>query len=470
MRTHTINKVYAWPMRVLSAVLVLLLASSLLLYNMSQIRIRNMAYADSEHAMATNALLDSTQYLHESDPARMFSFLKAFFTPAQTFSRCYTLASAAIGRLDYGEALAYIDYCIALGGDVTEALLADLWLKKGCLHSLLGDQDTALVSLDLALDTDSYIAMDAYYVKMQLLVAKGNTEEAIENLNTYLSLVQNGELYSVLGDLYTAQADYQQALDAYDSAIAMDETDGHAQFMRGICRMQLGDLASADSDFSAALSLDMQPAMSHYYRGVMRLSQSRYAEAEADFTEAMATAGDETAIMELWYNRGVSRMAQGNFAAAAEDFLVSVEQGEAIGDSLFQCGVSLLEIGDPQGADTCFTAYLAQGGSTEQAIYYQAMARMQTGQYDEAARDFSRCISDGLFPLDSRFYRAQCYMAQEAYRLAISDLTSCLDEGIFEETALYYRGLCYLALGDTEKGEADLALAVGEPPPLLGGI
>lgn len=456
----------------LAAILTLMLTASFLLVNASQIRIQNLAYADSEHAMATNALLDGTQYLSESRPARMFAFLRAIFTPAQTFSHCYTMASAAIGRTDYGDALGYIDYCIALSGEETDALLADLWLKKGCLHSLLGDQDTALLALDTALGMDAAMAADAHYVKMQLLVAQGKMEEAIQSLETYLAYTQSGELYGVLGDLYTAEARYEQAMDAYGQAIAMGEAEGHAQFMCGICRMQLGNLAGADADFSAALELGMQPAMSRYYRGVIRLSQARYAEAEADFAEAMGVALDEeeSGIMELWYNRGVSRMAQGNFGAAAKDFLASAQRGEAVQDSLFQGGVCLLETGDPQNADACFTAYLEHGGSTEQVVYYQGMARMQTGRYDEAAADFSRCIAEGLYPLESRFYRAQCYMAQEAYRLAISDLTICLDAGGFEETAPYYRGLCYLALGDVEKGEADLALAVGEFSPLMGGV
>ena len=439
-----------------------------MLVHMSQIQLHNLAYAESEHAMAMNALFDTTEYLNQSRPARMLSYLTAVLTPAQTFSRCYTLASAAIGRLEYRNALEYIDYCIALSEDGAKGLLADLWMKKGCLHSLLGDNSTALAALDTALDIDSAAATDAYYVKMQLLVAEGDMDGAIDSLEMYLAHVQNGELYGVLGDLYTAEAHYPQAADAYGKAIALGEAGGHAQFMRGISSMQLGDAVAADSDFTAAIDLGMQPAMSRYYRGVMRLSQSRYAEAEADFAEAMGIAEDAIGIMELWYNRGVSRMAQGNFDGGAEDFLVSAQRGEAVQDSLFQRGVCLLETGDPHGADDCFAAYLEHGGSAEQVVYYQAQARMQTGQYGEAAADFSRCIADGIYPLDSRFYRALCYMAQEAYQLAIDDLTICLDGGGFDETAPYYRGLCYIALGDVEKGEADLALAVGEVPPLMG--
>lgn len=418
---------------------------------------------------ALNTLIGSTEFFKKDALGRARDILSARIGPKESFDVCYNFASIHIAQGEYAEALPYIDACIRSGKEMGADERAALWLKKGSLLVLTAANDAALSALETALSI-SPTAVGAHYVMMQIYVERGDLARAIDSMKAYRRSVDDDETRTVLGDLLAADGRYSEAEGIYTLLVDGGQAGGHAQFMRGVCRLQSAALDTADADFSACVEAGTELAMSLYYRGVIRLKGERYAAAEADFSAAIDQNREGAAFMELKYNRGVSRMAQGNYPDAAADFRASYESGEAVKDSLFYGGMCELQIGGNARAAALFDACLENGWALESIAYYRGMAHLNLGHADQAAADFAVSLDAGLFAGESAYYAGLSHMAlgqyaEAAERFAQSCARAPQDADVPLADCLYNRGLCLIEIGDSALAEEVLldAVAAGKP-------
>lgn len=476
------RSLWKWPVRLTAVVLAAVLLYVFVIYESFPVTISPGAYEGNATSIvqdntldfknsniALNTLIGNTEFMHKSAFGRAMDILSMRLGSSESFDVLYKSAAVKIAKGEYGEALPFIDACINSGGATDDETRAALWLKKGCLLSLMNAGDAALTALKKALDF-SPKAVDAYYVMMQIYVGRNNLARAIDCMRIYRRTVDNDETRAVMGDLLTADGKYQEADGLYTLLVGSGQAGGHAQFMRGICKLQTGGYVTAEEDFTTCFEAGTEKAMSLYYRGVIRLKLERYQEAESDFTDAINEKREDASFMELLYNRGVSRMAQGRYADAAGDFQASYEAGEAVKDSLFYCGMCKLKTGENERAVALFNTCLENGWTLGEVAYYRGMAYLNLGYSQEAAADFEASEKAGLLPGESAYYAGLSRMALKEYGKAAENFTKACARAALE-TAIplaecqYNRGLCLLETGEYALAEDALkdAVAAGKP-------
>lgn len=389
----------------------------------------------------------------------------------QKLDTYYTLALNAIQKADYDKAMSYLDACGEYCDETSNPVLyADIHLKKGCVYTLLDEDQKALDELAEATRVQPKLS-DAYLVKTQIYSEVGEYAAAIENLNTYIEQTEAGEEY----ELVRAQLEALQQIDA--EAAEQGTTEAESAYLAGVSKMQSGLYAYAVNDFRKAMDDETYGAAASYNAGVCLINESDYAGALEAFLKCKEKEG---AYDGLYYNLGVCEMAAGSFAAAVEDFTASMEKESYLGDATYNRAVCYMTTGEAEKAVADFTAYLAElekaveaentaNAETEgyvakvavdAATYYRAICAMSLADYDSAIADLDACIENKISPDDSRFSRALCYLQQGKNDEAKADFDALIEKGAREYEARYYRALILRAQGDNENALADLTVCV----------
>lgn len=357
----------------------------------------------------------------------------------QKLNAAYMLALNAINAEDYATARKYINisfaYCDRQSNPV---MYADLLLKQACIDVIEGDNNIALMALDAALAVNPENA-DAYLVRTQVYAAQGNVDKAIENLEKYIDLSHETELYQTVAQLQEAKGDAQAAQAAYDKYVqgAGNEIE-EAGFQSGLYKILGGKFSEAIADFEAYTDNETYGAGAMYNIGICKMNLKDYAGA------AEAFAGCETrggAFEGLYYNLGICLLMTSEWAAAAERFTKSIETEPYKDNALYNLALCRMQQGDYTGAVEDFTGYIGDGEADPEkaetgetaakklnygAYYYRAFCRVTLGELEAAAADYTECISHGYEPAQSYYQRAQVYGAMGETEKQNADLTESL--------------------------------------------
>ena len=99
---------------------------------------------DNEPDSAAGAhLLETNDYAAKNWLQRAGIAAAAAVTQPQSVDDFYKLAEISISRADYTTARTHIETCLTLHDTTDIARQAELWLVKGCLDTLLDEDDTA---------------------------------------------------------------------------------------------------------------------------------------------------------------------------------------------------------------------------------------------------------------------------------------------------------------------------------------
>ena len=142
--------------------------------------------------------------------------------------------------------------------------------------ALLGNAYLTVGELERARNAlDQAIAIEAenpqfYLQRAQICILAGDYDQAQEDCVQAIGM-QDGFLagYALLGDLYYAQSEYEQAIANY--SVALLEQEDYAGYLnRGSCYMALGQYEEAEADFTQAILLEPGLAAAYTLRGETR--------------------------------------------------------------------------------------------------------------------------------------------------------------------------------------------------------
>jgi tetratricopeptide (TPR) repeat protein len=152
---------------------------------------------------------------------------------------------------------------------------------------------------------------------------------------------------------YRAEGRYEQALEAYNAAIALqpalidaipdftrvidvDPKSAYAYYNRGLCYegLRLDDLAI--EDISAAIGLDPRAEFRYERRATIYFRKGQLDRALADYEQALAINPQYAAAL---YGRGTIRQKQGDLAAGGADIASAQHFQGDIGDQMRRAGV-----------------------------------------------------------------------------------------------------------------------------------
>ncbi len=230
----------------------------------------------------------------------------------------------------------------------------DAYEQRGGLHYLLGNAKEAISDYNYVIkvnpNAEMHINRGMAYLEL------GQYYEALRDLEIAAVMDKyDPEAYRVMGDVYFAKSDLEQALEYYDKALAIDPTDERTLNNRGNIYNQTGQEDLAIRDYDQALD-NYQNSHTLTNRANYWLKQGDYEKALADCREASRLDYNNA---EAYYCTGLVENARGNTAMALENFNKAI----AINDN--------------------------------QALYYngRGLALFTMAQYEDALEDFEQAVS-----------------------------------------------------------------------------
>lgn len=248
-------------------------------------------------------------------------------------------------------------------------------------------------------------------------VSAQNAARAVEAYNSGLEFQNRGSL--------------QEALAAYDRAIAINPKMLDAYNNRATIKLSAGDSTGALADLTRVIELTSNHPLSFYNRGSVYLELQKYDEAIKDFTRAieifmgLTQSYDQKAHAMSHNNRGNALMAKGEAKAALVDYERSLQ---------------------------------IIPGSVE-ALTGRGSARQQLGEFAAAVADYSKALETA--PKNTLVLMNRAGALEQIDKVAaIADYTSVIHLEPDNASAYAARGVAFLETGRKPEAVADLRKAL----------
>ena len=180
----------------------------------------------------------------------------------------------------------------------------------------------------------------------------GNISDAIEKWRSIANTAQgvNDELvaraFFSIGFLHSQQNEKDQAVSAYDQAIALMPNFADAFTSRGVVRSSLGNLEEAIADHNEAIRLNPDFVDAYINRGTAKRALKKHDEAILDFDEAIRLDVNSAVA---WTLRGVSKSELGQHEDAVADHNEAIKLNPNYVDAYINRGTAKRALGDMDG-------------------------------------------------------------------------------------------------------------------------
>lgn len=266
-----------------------------------------------------------------------------------------------------------------------------------------GDRAKTLLKKVLSGFNEDY---NTHYGAMSVAIANQKYEEALEECNACLALIDEGNanymgMLMKKGCLEALLQKYQDAVATFHSVIRIDETLPQAHLMLAELYLEQGDVIGATSELVSYSGLNpgdssQLPVISELYYG-----QGNYQKA-IEYGEKALASGVEP-DMDLYNAIGLSRLLGGDYEAAVKDIDRAVELGEK----------------EREDGQTLHEHAIAPLGET---CYYRGLCKLTLEQYEEAIPDFDRAIELGYKTSLAYYNRGVCRLQTEDYTGSYEDM------------------------------------------------
>ena len=224
-------------------------------------------------------------------------------------------------------------------------------------------------------------------------IAEHRAENLSRALNLYEEVISLGardllaaRAYRYLGDIYATRENFEEALDNYEFALQLADTESIFHYRRGRVLWELDERAQAAEAFEEAIELEEDI---NYYlaRGNLSLEEGNYPEAIDYFENGLEVGEDE----RLYLNLAHARRRFGNQEAAVAAYQSARQLGVDPATEYriaMNLGEIHLEGGEYEQASAEFERALEQERNVQ--VYYN-LARVSIEEQDyEAAVDYLR--------------------------------------------------------------------------------
>ncbi len=343
------------------------------------------------------------------------------------------------------EALRLLDRAESIPGLVSSRAL---WLDRAAYWSLTGESERSAWARRRAEGTPAMTANDHYLLAASLARQGGRDalgaaivelDEALRlSPRHYWSLIQRGICHLDLGDLAAAAGDFGQC-----TGIWPEFAWGY--FNRGCALDRVGNKSGAIRDYTAALDRDPDLVPAYVNRGLARLELKQHAPALADFDQAR-TLSDGDGIVSA--GRGVALEGLGRHEEADAAFQDAHARSIGLAPSararLAWAYGFAISGRDPDRARRAFDEALRHDPHNAQALYGRAMIAMARGNDAESLRDFERAIEADPGRMEARRYRAILLARRGDWDPATREINRCIEREP-RSAATLYAAACVIA-------------------------
>ena len=274
-----------------------------------------------------------------------------------------------------------------------------------------------------------------------------NSQDAIEFFN--------------IGNICYNKEEYQNAIDAYSTAIRLDDKYKNAYFKRGIAYYHIKEYQKAIDDFSETIRLDDKDEMMYYNRGTAYIYIEEYQKAIEDLNKAIRI---NDKYVHAYHNRGSAYANIKEYQKAIDDFSEIIRLDDKYINAYLNRGITYIDIEEYQKAIEDLNKAIRLDDKCADAYHERGRAYIFIEEYQKAIDDVSEAIRlDNIFVLgyNSRGYayrynsRGYAYIRIKEFQKAIEDLNMAirLDDTFVD--AYNNRGNAYASIEEYQKAIDD---------------
>ncbi len=195
-----------------------------------------------------------------------------------------------------------------------------LYVLRAEARLILDDAPGALEDALKAHEMD-FTLLPAYLTLGRAYLANENLAQAKNNIEIYLRYIEeNPQAYVMMGSIYYESAEYEDALEAYDQALKLDEDLIIVYWYRGRVYIELGDGQKAVNDIVKAQRQNTQSFLINVDLGRAFMVAERLNDAYRQLTLANNLAQDDSQHAVVYYWRAQVLELAGNPRGAKDDW------------------------------------------------------------------------------------------------------------------------------------------------------
>lgn len=215
-----------------------------------------------------------------------------------------------LGRLE--EAIETYNEAEALGSDPDE-----IRLYKARNYADL-DENEAGIDLVREIFSKKIESEHLFYETLLYLEETLQWDKGITILTGYLDIDPYSAMgWCSLGHLYNEKNEFEQAIWAYDFAIAIDENFSDAHLQKGYCYSELADHEHAAEAFKRYMELEVPDPLSYTSIGDCFRAMQQIDQAEWHYQKALELDPD---FSEAWFGMGIVEAMRSDFKSAIRCF------------------------------------------------------------------------------------------------------------------------------------------------------
>jgi tetratricopeptide (TPR) repeat protein len=292
-------------------------------------------------------------------------------------------------------------------------------------------------------------------VMSQLLINQHSRADTRAEIARHVQLlVDRGTEFYEVGDC-------QQAITAYDRALALDTECLEAYCGRGNARRYIGDYPGSWDDFDTAIQLDPTQGIAYIGRALANcFGHNSETNVSADFQQGQNLLSHPANAI-AYVMRGTAKAQLHDNQGAIEDYTIAIELNPRLIIAYNNRGNLLQHLGNLDGALADFHIVLEINSQSPIAYNNRAIVYTQIGQFSAAIADYTKAIKlqPGFASVYNNLGNAYCQMNN--YSAAMSEYTQAITFDPEFAVAYSNRANIYRIQGDFTRALIDYDRAIG---------
>lgn len=332
--------------------------------------------------------------------------------------------------------------------DISAALAIDPeyptgWANLGCAQRELGLLEDAVESFTLALEYQEDPFLRGSYLRDRggCYALLEDYSRGIEDYRAGMSLAgATAAGHAYLGWMLMQNGGYDEALQSYDNALAMDPGNPHYLSRRGKCNYMNRDLQAAIEDYTLAQTLDPEGFDGYEYLGKSLSESGDQAAAIQCFTQGAEGSDDPEERAWLISYRAVCNRLAGKIDEVLMDYREASELQPDEPYFHFRLGETLWLMDREPEAVMCYDTAIEKG--LEQV--YMPGCLLQRGRSYIVLEDIDRAIADFDRALEIRpdfaevyYFRGKAHYMRDEIDECVRDMEHYLEIGDDTELLIY---------------------------------
>jgi tetratricopeptide (TPR) repeat protein len=273
---------------------------------------------------------------------------------------------------------------------------------------------------------------DIEELKKQLAQAKGEKEKKkVEAKITDEERLFQANEWSEKGHRHWLNKEYDSAIEAFTSVIALDPNDAHAYNIRGITYSYKGQYDRAIEDYNKAIALDPNDFGTYFNRGNAYDNKGQHDRAIDDYNKAIELDPNFAYIIaEINALVGLANNDKGHHNTAIKDCNKAIELNPNLAAAYWCLGAAYNGKGQYDKAIENYNRAIALKPDLAGVFYAgRGFAYFKKGQYDRAIEDYNRAIALDLNDAQTYTNRGVAYFGLGNRGRAIADFQKACDMG-----------------------------------------